>query len=367
MARRTPADAVTEGMKGGGYYDAHSEYQRRVVESGDAAIRELVAAAELDRAGGAFTVADYGAGTGATSADAVRTALAALRERDPELPAAAIHNDLITSDFTTLFAAVHGDDGYLDLGGAPVYPMAAAGSFFTQVVPGGTIDLGLCSNASHWFREQPDVGPAHTMWFSDAPAAVRDPLAEQAAADWSAFLGARAAELAPGGRLLVQGIGRTTAADDSEQVSAAKLLRVMWDVAAELGADGKLDRSLLDRYVFPVYCRSAAEAAAPVDEGGELAGSLTLHSSAVEEVANPYWEQLQRDGDADGYAQAYTAFVRAFSESTLNANLFGPGANGVAPAALCDEYFERFAAATAADPEAGRYEAWILRVAFARG
>jgi hypothetical protein len=353
-------------MKGEGYYDAHSEYQRRVVESGDAAIRELVGAADLDRARGAFTVADYGAGTGATSADAVRVALQALRERDPDRPAAAIHNDVITNDFNAVFAAVAAKDGYLDLPGAPVYPLAAAGSFFTQVLPDGTVDLGLCSNASHWFRDQPTVAPPDSMWFSDAPADVRGPLAEQAAGDWSAFLAARAAELARGGRMLVQGIGRTQADDGTEQVSAARLLRVMWEVASTLADDGKLDHELLRDYVFAAYCRSAEEATAPAVEGGELAGELEAASATVDEVANPYWEVLQRDGDREAYAAAYTAFVRAFSESTLTLNLFGPAARGIEPGKLCDEYFARFEAATAANPDAGRYEAWILRVAYAR-
>jgi hypothetical protein len=366
MADRKPPDAVTEGMKAGGYYDAHSEYQRRVVHSGDAAIRELVGTAELDRVRGAYTIADYGAGTGATSADAVRVALQALRRRDAGIPATAVHNDVITNDFNSVFAAAAADDGYLALGGAPVYPMAAAGSFFTQVAPDGSVDLGLCSNASHWFRDQPSAAPPDSMWFSDAPADVRAKLAEQAAGDWSAFLAARTAELAPGGRLLVQGIGRTEVDDGSERVSAARLLQVMWEVASGLADDGKLDRDALERYVFPVYCRSAEEAAAPVSEGGALAGELELASATVDEVANPYWEVLERDGDRDAYASAYTAFVRAFSESTLTLNLFGPAARGIEPKALCDEYFDRFQAATAADPEAGRYEAWILRVAFAR-
>ena len=60
---------VTEGMKAAGYYDAHSEYQRRVVEGGDAIIRSIVEGIDLDSVGDAFTVADYGAGTGAPGLD----------------------------------------------------------------------------------------------------------------------------------------------------------------------------------------------------------------------------------------------------------------------------------------------------------
>ena len=50
----------------------------------------------------------------------------------------------------------------------------------------------------------------------------------------------------------------------------------------------------------------------------------------------------------------------------MRTHLFDPGAHGIDPAGLCDEYFSRFEAACAADPEAGRYEAWILRLVLER-
>jgi len=363
--RRDPG-AVTEGMKAAGYYDAHSEYQRRVVEGGDATIREIIEAIDLDAIGGALTVADYGAGTGATSVHSVRTAVAALRERSRELPVLAIHNDVVTNDFTALFGNVAGEGSYLELPGGPVYAAAAAGSFYSQVVPSATVQVGMCSNAAHWYREQPAVELPGSMYFPDAPRDVRRALADQAAADWSAFLTARSSELATGGRLLVEGIGRTTGPDGSELVSASRLLRVMWKVAEDLSGDGLLDSGVLDGYVFPAYCRSAEEATAPLDAGSVLAEAFEACSADIDEVANPYWEMLQRDGDRAAYAAAYTAFVRAFSESTMTTHLFEPGARGIDSDKLCDEYFARFEAASAADPDAGRYEAWILRLVLAR-
>jgi hypothetical protein len=294
----------------------------------------------------------------------MRTAIGALRDRDAGRPVLAIHNDVITNDFTQLFATTAGDHGYLGLSGGPVYATAAAGSFYSQVVPAGTVHLGRCSNASHWYREQPRVTLPDSMFFCDAGGDARRALAEQAAADWSTFLGARAAELASGGRMFVESIGRTEGPDGGEHVSASRLLRAMWDVAVGLSDDGMLDRDVLDRYVFPVYCRSVDDATGPARD--ELADAFEVSSAEVDEVPNPYWEQLQRDGDRDAYAAAYAAFVRAFSESTMTAHLFEPGARGLDAAKLCDEYFARFEVATAADPEAGRYEAWILRLVLVR-
>jgi hypothetical protein len=354
-------DSSTEGMKGGGYYDLHSEYQRRIIEGGDELIAD--AASGLRREGGeAVAVADYGCGTGAGSVHALRTAILALPDRGGEV--VAIHNDVITNDFNQVFASVAGDGGYLDLG-PTVYPLAAAGSFFGRVVPDGSVDLGLCSYAAHWYREQPRVEIADGMYHADARGAAREELASQAARDWSAFLGARADELRPGGRLIVQGIG-TTEVNGEERVSAAKLLRAMWSVAAELAAEGLLDRSTLSGYTFPVYCRGIDELVAPLAEGDTLAGRLEVVSTKLEEVPNPYWEAYEHDRDPAAYAEVYVQFVRAFAESSLMLGLFEPGATSVPAPELCVRYFAQLRAAVAADPDASRYEAWVARVVFGR-
>ena len=78
MAERS-SDASTRGMKGKGFYDAHSEYQRRVIEGGDPLIRDTAGSLPDPPEGQVLTVADYGAGTGATSVHAVGVALDALR------------------------------------------------------------------------------------------------------------------------------------------------------------------------------------------------------------------------------------------------------------------------------------------------
>ncbi len=365
MTPAEPQGAATQGMGAGGYYDAHSEYQRRVIEAGDELIRSMMQAVDL---GGidALSIADYGAGTGATSAHAMKGAIAVLRQRDGALPVLAVHNDVPTSDFSQLFRTVSGPDGYIGLEGGPIYPAAVAGSFFGQVLPSNTVHAGMCSNAVHWLREQPHARVADGMYFSDADGRAREELAEQAGRDWEAFLSARAAELAAGGHLLVQGIGSTTSPQGEPEVSAAALLRVMWQVASRLVDDGLLKREALDSYVLAVYCRTLEESTAPVRKGGSLEGTFDVVSAGVVEVANPYWETFEREGDPAAYAEAYVAFVRAWSESTMVDHLFSPGAAGIDPHALSDSFYDRLREATAADPEAGRYRAWIVRILFVR-
>ncbi|MDQ3118500.1 MAG: class I SAM-dependent methyltransferase, partial [Verrucomicrobiota bacterium] len=204
--------AVTPGMKGDGFYDAHSEYQRRIVEDAAQAIRTMVRALPLAQDSGEIcTVVDYGCGTGATTAQSMGTALRALRERAPKIALQASHADQVTNDFNQVFRTAA--ETYQRDVAAPLYVSAVAGSFFGQIVPAGSVAVGLCSNAAHWFRKQPKVALPGGIYFSVAEGEARAELAQTAADDWLAFLSARASELEHGGRLLVQGIGRIADVD----------------------------------------------------------------------------------------------------------------------------------------------------------
>jgi hypothetical protein len=55
---------ATDGMKGGGYCDSHSEYQRRVAASGSQALVASIANMGLVGAD-PFTTVDYGCSEGA--------------------------------------------------------------------------------------------------------------------------------------------------------------------------------------------------------------------------------------------------------------------------------------------------------------
>ena len=278
-----------------------------------------------------------------------------------KVPLHTIHADLLTNDFNQVFRNVA--ETYAGTPGGPIYCSAVGGSFFEQILPSRSVHFGMCSNAAHWFRVQPQVDVPEGMYFSDACGAAREKLARQAADDWLAFLRARASEIVPGGRMLVQGIATVHDADGSEKVSAAALLQLMWQIANTMVEDSLLDCAILGRYLFPVYCRSKEEATAPVNIGGLLARDFGIVSAEISETGNPYWEQFEQSGDPAGYARSYTAFVRAFAESTLMKNLFASSGKS---SELCDEFFSRFESAIRQDPSRGKYEAWVLRLILAR-
>ncbi len=360
---------TTEGMKGGGYYDDHSEYQRSVAATGAALIEECVAAIPMPPTGRAVVMIDYGASTGANSLASVRAAVEAVRRRNADQPVAAFHNDLPTNDWNQLFANLASrPDSYLRLDGPPVLPLASAISFFDPAVPPASAHLGVSFSAVHWLRSQPSVTVPEGLYFCEATGAARSELAAQADADWTAFLSARAADLAPGGRLLVQMVGSKVEPSGETRVTAQKLLRAMHEVARELVAAGKLDAHAVDRYLLAVYARTPEEARGPFERrGSAVVDAFHVETIRTDRVANPYVDRWRADGDSAEYGRSYAAFVRGFTESSLRDHLFKPGVTaGNDPKQVLDEYFARLTSRFTADPEAGAFEDWTLTVVVTR-
>ena len=363
---------ATEGMTHD--YDDHSQYQRAVADTAGALIAQTVGAITLSP-GDAFVVADYGSSTGANSIKAVRTAIECARTDDPARPIVAIHNDLPTNDWNQLFRNLTVlPDSYLALAGPPVLPLASAVSFFLPAAPAGSVHLGVSFSAAHWLREQPTAAVPKGFYFCEATGKARAELAEQADADWTAFLEARASDLAAGGRLLVQMVGSASAAgavdgDNSNEteVTARNLLRAMAEVATGMANNGIVDRGAVRRYVLPVYARTVDEARTPLTRADSpVHDAFTVIECRTDPVANPYYTKWLADHDAAAYARTYAAFVRGFTESSLRDHLFGPGTTGADVDAAVDEFFTRLTARFEADPERDRFDDWTLTVVLAR-
>jgi SAM dependent carboxyl methyltransferase len=365
----TERAAATEGMKGGGYYDDHSEYQRATAASAAGFISESVAAMRLPDADRMFVIADYGSATGRNSVASVRLAVEAVRARRPDQAFAVIHNDLPTNDWNELFANVaSAPETYMRVGGRPTLALASAVSFFEPAAPSASVHLGVSFSAAHWLRRQPEVSVPRGFYFSEAIGDARAALAAQAGADWISFLEARAADLAQGGRLVVQMVGTDPSHEPpGAGVTGRKLALAMSEVANELVAEGALDRGCTDRYVLPVYARTPAEARAPLDQqGSPLREAFELIECRTDPVPNPYVDRWRSDHDAAGYGHAYGGFARAFTESNMREHLFGPGTRGENPDALLDRYFARLTERFAADPERDAFEDWTLTVLLGR-
>jgi cyclopropane-fatty-acyl-phospholipid synthase len=350
-------------------YATHSAYQHATAAAGEG----LVAPLARDAWDGAkqpttFVVADYGCGTGTASlaplADAVRVAREAGAEQ-----VACLHVDLPTNQWEELFATLaEAAESYLRLPDPPL-PMAVGRSFYEPCAPRGTVHVGLSFTAVHWLREQPDVSVPEGMFPTDATGDARERLAAQAASEWRSFLSARAADLAPGGRLLVR-MGGTQVAEDGRPLVAGKpLVDAMQSAALGMVEEGLLTRAAVDAYLLPIYPRTLEEVLAPLSPGGdkELETSFEVLDAHLETVPNPFFERFQSDGDAATFGRDYASWVRAFSEPSVREHLVEAGASDeqAAESALY-EFYARLEVALAADPAGTAYVETPLSVALAR-
>lgn len=346
---------ATEGMVGGGYYDAHSSFQADTAASVAALLQQAVAALTMP-ADGEVTVADYGCSEGRNSMATVTAALHLLSARGAQ-GLSVVHNDLPTNDWNTLSRNLSSPGSYL-----AKYPQARAlfapRGFFEQVTTPASITLGTSGSAAHWLsRQPPDLDMPRSLYRSDAPPSELDKILKQAGDDWLSFLTARTEELQPGGVLLVQMLG-TDGSASPVRVSAAGLLKLMNECALQLVDAGELPQDVYARYCFPVVPRTIEEATAPVT--GVLAGKLELLHCGLTEVPSPYQLALDKTGDVAAFAKSYTAFTRAFSESSLRDGLFRHGKAG--GDTLADKFYALMQQALAERPRDYAFDDLTLAV-----
>jgi hypothetical protein len=165
----------------------------------------------------------------------------------------------------------------------------------------------------------------------------------QAEHDLVRFLGCRARELVPGGKLLLASPG------DTEQACIGDgVYEVLNDACLDLVAAGRLQREQYERLTIPVYFRTVAELLAPLQrEDSPVRGAFAVERAEALEVPTPFGVEFQRSGDVAAYAGAYTGFLRAITEPVVRAAFNQPEEEAPTVASL----YERIGARLLAEPQ----------------
>jgi hypothetical protein len=349
--------SATGEMAGHGYYDHHSLAQHSAGSFGFPLLERAAAAVPLDDATGALVIADLGAAGGANELEPMRLAIDGLRGRGCERAVSVVHTDIPSNDFSTLFENVEGSpDSYLHQPG--VFAFAAGRSFYERIFPGASVTLGWSGIAVHWLSRVPEPVPDH-VYCAFATGDARAALARQSAEDWRGFLTARAAELVPGGQVVVVG---GAASDDG--TSGAEALMDALDASLRDAVAAK--RLAADEYAamtIPTWNRTAAEFAAPfAPDGSTTAAGLTLVEQGFQVLDDPYLAAYRESGDADAFATAASGFLRAFTEPSLIEPLDRPQPERTA---IADVVYAGVRARLAADPARfeTRWRVALLRIA----
>ena len=344
-------------MAGHGEYNEHASAQATAAGFG---IDQLVVAARAAPAGptGAVTIADYGTSQGRNSLRPLSAAIDAIRQsRGPAQEIVVAHTDLPDNDFSTLFRTVADDPGSYRRPG--VYPVAVGRSFYEQLLPAASVGLGWSSIAVHWLSRTP--GALEGIWFASATAEQYEVWAAAAAADWHAFLQARAAELLPGAGLVIV-VGSALGNGVARRSGAERAMAALQDALGAMADDGRLTAGELAAAAIPAWYRTAAEWHAPLTATG-----LTMQHFEEFPLGDPLWDAAHSRQDPGGsgvpdpgvdraYALSVAQALRVSFGPSLLAGLPEPRRSGVAT-----ELFDRLAAAVLDD--SGRpWFGWQLTV-----
>jgi hypothetical protein len=292
-------------MEGKGAYNRHS---RIPAAGGSLAIPHLVAAAgriALDEGERAVVIADYGSSEGKNSLAPLRLAILALRRRVAAgRPIMVCHTDLPSNDFNSLFDVVNQDPESYAMGDPDCFPCAIGCSFYRQLLPSNSVDLGWSSYAAVWLSQTPVQIPDH-FFIPCATGATRAALDKQAALDWAHFLSLRARELRPGGRLVVA----LPSLDHDGSTHFSTLMDHANATLGDLVDAGVISALERGRMTIASCPRRQQDLVAPFGDGGAYQGLVIEHVS-TERVPDTAWIDYERDRDAMALATKRALFFR---------------------------------------------------------
>jgi salicylate 1-O-methyltransferase len=329
-----------------GSYTASSRLQAAGLLGAIKLFEEAAQAVPLPKPPQPIVIADYGASTGHNSLLPIGAAIAVLRKRTlPEHSVLVAHTDTADNDFTVLFQTVEDDpDSYLKKDAAS-FTSAIGRSFYTQILPSNSVNLGWTSWAIQWLSRIPAPVPDHLQVAYSGDDKIKETYAKLAAHDWHEFVAFRGRELCPGGRLVVL----TMAIGEDGEFGYRLLFKGMLAELTELMAQGLVTEDEVHRMCIPTVSRRAADFHTPFAPKGRFE-QLEIDHLEVFDAEDRFWTQYQVDHDAKAFGAQWAAFARAAVFPTMAAALDGGRADP-----RCAEFMNRLeaglAARMAAEPE----------------
>jgi hypothetical protein len=126
------------------------------------------------------------------------------------------------------------------------------------------------------------------------------------------------------------------------------LYDVFNDACLDMVAAGQVSQSSYQRLTMPIYFRTLEELRAPLEqEDSPLRKTFTVDRAEAMEAPTPFVEAFRQTGDVSAYANAYTGFLRAFSEPVARAALLGEGVD----AAVIETLYQRVRERLLKEPE----------------
>jgi hypothetical protein len=316
--RLAPASGAMEGR---GAYNRHAKIQASGVALAQLHLASAIETMPLESSGeGPIVIVDYGSSQGKNSLGPLHTAIEAIRQRvGGERPILVYHEDLPVNDFNALFDVLHNDPDSYALNQPNVFPCAIGRSFYEEILPPSSVDLGWSSYAAMWLSRVPTPIPGH-FYIARGGGKTRAAFERQAAQDWERFLSLRSKELRPGGRFVLS----VPAGHHDGSTGFEELMDLANATLADMVAEGIVATDERARMVHGALLRPLRDLLAPFAREPHFAG-LTVEHSEVHPVPDAAWAAFEQDGGKEALASARTSFFRVTYAPTLAGALADAG------------------------------------------
>ena len=308
-------------MEGGGAYNRYAKPQAQGIGSVLPLFEQVVRDTAIDDGDRPVVIADYGSSQGKNSLAPMRLAIQTVRARlGPSRPVVIYHIDQASNDFNALFKVLDNDPDRYAVGEPNVFPCAIGRSFYGNVLPPETVDIGWSSYAVVWLSQIPTPIPGH-FHSRRSTGAVRAEFDRQGVQDWEFFLSLRATELRPGGHLMVV---LPRAAEAGGLPGFLDLLDQANSVLAEMVAEGSITSIERARMALGSYERGRRELLAPFDTQSRFQRLIVKHCETLTPI-DTAWVNYQHDGDKEILATTRTLFFRSTFMPSLASALADSG------------------------------------------
>lgn len=322
-------------------YAQNSSLQKRGMDTLRSLITNSATDVYISQMPERFTVADLGCSSGPNALCLVEDIVGSIGRvcggvrrpsSQPPPEFSVLLNDLPTNDFNTIFLSLLPEftdrlkaAAETDEWGRPlVFLSGVPGSFYGRLFPRKSVHFVCSCSSLHWLSQVPPglfdeatsrpVNRGKMYISSTSPLAVPAAYLRQFQRDFSLFLKSRAAEVVPGGRMVLAMLGRPQT-DGGYDID--RRTTFLWELLSEsfaaLVSRGLVEQDKVDAYNVPFYAPSIQE----VEEEVRREGSFRLDHVQTYEI------NLSSSGDAKEDGRTVSMAIRAIQESMLSHH-FGP-------------------------------------------
>jgi SAM-dependent methyltransferase len=305
-------------MSGGGVYSLATIGAKHVIDAATPMVLEAIESLPLESFADGFTLSDMGTADAGTSMAMITRAIDCVSARAPQAPISVVYADQPRNDFNALIANVYGlgaFESYLERR-ADIYPLVSGTTFYKQILPAATLDIGFSATAMHWLSAKVCNLTNHVQAVG-AEGAELEAFRRQAHRDWRQILLHRARELKPGGKLVLINFARDAKGRYLGNTGGVNMFDNFNRIWLDFLAEQRISRAEYDNMTLPQYYNTVEEFSAPLQYNGDAVYQAGLRLEHIETriVKCPYAESFREHGDAARFAEEYIPTIRSWNES----------------------------------------------------